>query len=168
MKMLLELEFALGLDSAILRPPIRGFTMPDLTPAQIAAIQDRLKAENAEDQQKIAKRDELIRAYELVRQHQSSNGTSHPEIATHTHVTRLYAAPGYGYNRRIVRGAIDVLAPEETFTIKRIHEILTGCSIDLTIEAVTTVFNNLREGPRPYIRVITPGKGRRATVFQKA
>ena len=132
--------------------------MQQLTADQISEIQETLRSE-------IRQKRELLKAYDLVRQHLGGNGQTPPAlegVRTRTRGSGVTLAKSYGENTRIVTNAIK--EQPVNFTIKDVHNTLSDTG--LTIESVTTVFNSLRE--KGAIKVVHPGKGRRATVFKNA
>lgn len=134
--------------------------MQELTADQISEIQEALRAE-------IRQKQELLKAYDLVREHMAKNGQTQPQadvdnIRTRTRGSVVTLGKTYGENTRIVTNAIKNVTG--SFTIRDIHNSLSDT--DLTVESVTTVFNSLRE--KGLIRVVLPGKGRRPTIFKNA
>src|SRR5258708_39704723 len=132
--------------------------MQQLTADQISDIQETLRSE-------IRQKRELLKAYDLVRQHLGANGQTKAAVEgvrTQTRGSRVNLAKSYGENTRIVTNAIK--EQKRNFTIRDVHNTLSDT--DLTIEAVTTVFNSLRE--KGVIEIVHPGKGRRATIFRNA
>jgi hypothetical protein len=158
---------AFALASALLKH------VPELTIEQIVSIQETLRAE-------ISQRQELLRAYDLVRQHISSrtpavavpaspNGT-HSVAAPRENTTDAYhttVKPEYGRNTRLVREAIEEYG-DEAFTIREISEKLTERGTPISVDGVTTVMNRLKDGTTPFVKIVQHGIGRHPNIFVKA
>src|SRR5258707_1229722 len=132
--------------------------MAQLSIKQIAANRQRLMDE-------IRQREELLKAYTLVEKDlHHSNGQGDLTPAT-TIIARHRHRPRYGTIKKLVTDAIENM--RKSFTIKDIHLYLEDRSINISVQSVTTVINRLREEDQPPLRVKRPGKGRRATIFEK-
>ena len=136
--------------------------MAALSIEQIAKNRERLR-------QEIEHRKELLKAYDLVENdlRQSVDAvTNGATPITARHRSRVTTLPAYGHITRIVRDAISEMC--KPFTIRDIHSNIGGDDMNISVESVTNVVNRLREESPPVIRVRHPGKGRRATIFEKA
>jgi hypothetical protein len=134
----------------------------ELSIEQIAKNKEKLREE-------IRQKEELFKAYDLVEKDLQRNGQAviPPEAPITARIrTRAVDQSGYGYKTKAVCKAIDDIG--KPFTIKGIQRYLAASGTNLSIESVTTVMNRLRQGLYPKVTVKHPGKGRRATIFEKA
>ena len=132
----------------------------DLTPDQVRANREQVAARVTRDQ-------ELLRAYDLVLEdleggHPSTNGA----ITARNRSRFDGIKPGWGQKTRIIERAIDLMGKQ--FTISSLQDLLNDHGIVFSIVTITNIMNRLREANPPKVTVIRPGKGRRATIFEKA
>jgi hypothetical protein len=125
--------------------------------AEISEIEERYKSE-------IGSKKEILRAYDVVLEHAQANGqTPANQESNIMKLARILAEPGYGYNTKVVRQAIQRF--DRPFTIRDIQEALAQNGINLDVSSVTIVIHRLRQGEHPEIRVRQQGSGRRPTYY---